>query len=254
MSAPRHYDPLFVGDLAPRFRQRCIGEDAFYSFDMAAGRVVAMLFYGSARQLAAQHALRLAAKAGAQFDPARIAMFGVSNDPADDATPGLRHFADADGVVGRAFGLLPREGSFEVGDLRRGWIVLDPRLRVVAQFPLEEAGNAAAMRFLRDFPAAPPNAQVPVLAVPGVFEPAFCERLIRLHQSQPAIDSAIMTEHGAVRDHGFKRRSDWRMTDAALIAQVQTRIFRRVVPELRHAFQFNGKRCGGDIFRLGPVS
>jgi len=126
--------------------------------------------------------------------------------------------------------------------LRRGWFVLDPRLRVIATFPIGEDGDAATLRYLAQLPRERTHAQVPVLLIPGVFEPEFCQRLIRLHETQPGLDSAILTEDGAVRDHGFKRRRDCLVTEKSLMAQVQTRIFRRVVPEIRHVFQFEATR------------
>ena len=52
----------------------------------------------------------------------------------------------------------------------------------------------------------------------------------------------MLTEGGVITDHGFKRRSDCRILDKALVDQVQIRIFRRVVPEIRHAFQFSATR------------
>ena len=245
------YDTLFPGDLAPWFRQRCIGQDGLFSFDMAAGRFVVLCFYGAASDPDAAHALGLVEAQREMFDSARLSFFGVSNDPADEGAPrlapapGLRHFADADGAVSRAYGVAPQDGVTEFAALRRCWFILDPRLRVVAAFPLEPAGNAAALRFLGSLPtpaAYGGEAQVPVAIVPDVFEPEFCVRLIRLHQATGGTDSAIMTEGATLTDHGFKRRRDCRITDPALVAQSQTRIFRRIVPELRHVFQFEATR------------
>lgn len=237
----RAYDTLFTGDLAPWFRQACIGQDGLYSFDTAAGRYVVMCFYGQASDPAARIALALAEQNAGLFDGRRIAFFGVSYERA--YTPSrFRHFADSDSSVARAFGVAPRDGAFTLSDLRRGWFVLDPRLRIIAMFPLGEDGDGAVFRYLRQLPEDRLDAQVPVLLIPGVFESEFCQRLIRFHQSQPGLDSAVLTEGGAVRDHGFKRRRDCLITEKALAAQVQTRIFRRVVPEIGHVFQFAATR------------
>jgi predicted 2-oxoglutarate/Fe(II)-dependent dioxygenase YbiX len=250
-SSPRDYDALHVGEPAPWFRQRCIGQDGLFSFDMMAGRFVALCFLGSASDPWAGDALERLAANRSMFDPAALACFGVSTDAADHAdprlfpTPGLRCFADADGSVSRAYGVAPRNGELSVGALRRYWYVLDPRLRVIAVFPLDPAGNAAAIRYLRDLPtpaAHGEGAQVPVLGIPNVFEPDFRARLIALHQAAGGTDSAIWTEGRALTDHAFKRRRDCRIADKTLTAQTQARIFRRVVPELRHAFQFNATR------------
>jgi predicted 2-oxoglutarate/Fe(II)-dependent dioxygenase YbiX len=247
----RAYDTLFVGDPAPWFRQRCIGQEDLFSFDMMAGRFVALCYYGAASDTLARDALSLVQAHRAIFDGTNLSFFGVSNDLADetdaglDAAPGLRHFTDSDGAVSRAYGVAPRDGAIDIGILRRCWFVLDPRLRVVAVFPLDTAGNAAALRFLRGLPtpaAYGRDMQAPVLIVPGVFEPEFCTRLIRLHQGTGGTESAILTEGATVADYGFKRRRDLKITEEALVAQTQTRVFRRVVPEIRHAFQFNATR------------
>ena len=237
----RLYNTLFAGDLAPWFRQNCIGQKRLYSFDMAAGRHVVLCFYGASSDPLAQRALHLVQQHAKLFDGRSLSFFGVSTDRVDFPSR-FRHFADADGLVSRAFGVAPREGAFTLGDMRRGWYVLDPRLRIVAMFSLGEGSDEAMFRYLQQLPQDSTDAQVPVLLIPGVFEPEFCQRLIRLHQSQPGLDSAVLTEAGAVRDHGFKRRRDCLITENALAAQVQTRIFRRVVPEIHHVFQFAATR------------
>jgi len=250
MNAPE-YSTLYVGDPAPWFRARCIGQTDLFSFDMVAGRFNVLCFYGAASDAGARDALAAVQAHHRLFDSANLAFFGVSTDAADAANttlspvPGLRHFADADGAVSRAYGVAPKTGAVDVSALRRHWYVLDPRLRVVAVFPVDRDGNAAALRFLHGLPtpsAYGADAQIPVLMIPHVFEPDFCERLIRLHQASGGIDSPILTEGTTVTDHGFKRRRDCRITDPGLLEQTLARIFRRVSPEIRHAFQFNATR------------
>jgi predicted 2-oxoglutarate/Fe(II)-dependent dioxygenase YbiX/peroxiredoxin len=245
------YDTLFVGDPAPWFRQRCIGQESLFSFDMVAGRFVALCFYGRASDAMAQDALAQVEADRARFDGASLSFFGVSNDPADAGAgslapaAGVRHFADFDFAISRAYGVMPRDGGEDFAALRRFWIMLDPRLRVIAVFPVDEAGNRAALRFLRNLPtyaAYQGEGQTPVLIIPHVFESEFCARLVALHRVTGGNDSAVLTEGATVTDHGFKRRRDCRIQEPALVAQVQTRIFRRIVPELRHVFQFNATR------------
>jgi predicted 2-oxoglutarate/Fe(II)-dependent dioxygenase YbiX/peroxiredoxin len=237
----RAYTTLFAGDLAPWFQLPLFGRDGLYSFDMAAGNHVVLCFYGTASDPVSEHALLLAEQHASLFESRRLTFFGVSTNPADEPAT-LRHFADLDGTFTRAFGVAPREGAFDIADLRRGWYILDPRLRIIAIFPLGEAGDAAAFHYLETLPPERPDTQIPVLEIPAIFEPAFCQRLIALHQSQPTLDSAILTTDGAIRDHGFKRRKDCLVTDKPTADQIQTRIFRRVVPEIRHVFQFAATR------------
>jgi predicted 2-oxoglutarate/Fe(II)-dependent dioxygenase YbiX len=110
---------------------------------------------------------------------------------------------------------------------------------------MDPAGNAAAMRYLRALPtpaAYGRDLPVPVVMIPHVFEPDFCARLISLYQTKGGTDSAMLTEGATLTDHGFKRRRDCLITEPALVAQTQTRIFRRIVPEIRHVFQFEATR------------
>jgi len=253
MAAPvsHRFETLFVGDLAPWFRQLCIGQDHLFSFDMVAGRFVVLCFYGSARETQAQQALARLLAHRAMFDGQALAFFGVSCDSADEANAdlapaaGVRHFADKDGAISRAYGVAPRDGAMDLADLRRCWLVLDPRLRIIATFPLNDAGTASVFHFLGTLPTPALYGQgtnTPVLAIPGVFEPEFCARLVGLHQATGGTPSGMQTEGATVADPGFKRRRDVQLTDNAMIAQIQTRIFRRVVPEIRHVFQFNATR------------
>ena len=243
------YDTLFVGDPAPWFRQVCIGQAHPYSFDMAAGRCVVLCFYGTARDEPGRDARAALEVLPRVFDPAVVRLFGVTTNVEDAADAGLRpsgclrHFADFDGRISRLFGVAPREGDISLASLRRCWFVLDARLRVIGIFSLDAQGNAACLRFLRAAAVSlDEEGHAPVVVIPHVFEADFCQRLIRMHQTAHTTDSPILTEGAAVADHDFKRRSDCRMTDGSLAAQAQTRIFRRVVPEIRHVFQFEATR------------
>jgi len=248
---PSDYSTLYVGDPAPWFRQRCIGQRELFSFDMVAGRFVVLCFYGSAAESNAQDVLASVHAQRRKFDNTNLAFFGISTDEADERDeglapmPGLRHFADSDGSISRAYGVAPRDGATDLASLRRFWYVLDPRLRVVAVFPLDADGNKAALRFIMALPtpaAYGQHSHAPVVMIPDVFEPDFCRRLIAHHRAGGGVDSPILTEGMALTDHGFKRRRDCRITDAGLTEQTITRIFRRVGPEIRHAFQFNATR------------
>jgi predicted 2-oxoglutarate/Fe(II)-dependent dioxygenase YbiX/peroxiredoxin len=245
------YSTLYVGDPAPWFRQRCIGQAELFSFDMVAGRFVVLCFYGSASDKASQEALASVRANRALFDHGKLGFFGVSTDEADFSNadlfpaPGLRHFADHYGAVSRAYGVAPRTGALDTRCLRRFWYVLDPRLRVVGVFPLDAQGNAAAMRFLRALPTPAAyfgEAHVPVLMIPDVFEKDMCDRLIAHYQASGGADSPILTEGTTLTNHDFKRRRDCRIGDSALAEQAISRIFRRVAPEIRHAFQFHATR------------
>ena len=92
--------------------------------------------------------------------------------------------------------------------------------------------------------ASAQDATAPALILPDVFEPDFCARLLEHYAASAARPSGVMTQSAGadgshvVTDGSFKRRHDCNITDRTLVAQVQARIVRRVVPEIRRSFQF----------------
>lgn len=86
----------------------------------------------------------------------------------------------------------------------------------------------------------------PILFLPDVFEPALCQHLIGLYEAQGGEESGVMREIDGrtvgVNDRNHKSRKDITLTDRDLIAGIQSRIRRRVVPEIRKAHQFEATR------------
>ncbi len=249
------YATLLPGDPAPWFRQRCTTAHGSYTFDMSAGRIVVLFFFGSCLDPGTAAELARIRASRAVFDGRAASFFGVSADPRDETfgglaedVPGVRFFWDADGAVGRLYGArpLPAEAGLPV---RPCWVVLDPMLRVLGV--LEQAPGAASqileavrrllpMQHRDEVPA-------PILSLDNVFEADFCRRLTDYYHVSGSVASGVFTEreHGqstAVRDAGFKRRRDCTLRDPDLVQQVQARIVRRIVPEIRKVFQFEASR------------
>ncbi len=250
------YATLLPGDPAPWFRQRCTTPQGSYSFDMSAGRIVVLFFFGSCLDAGTAAALAQIRAGRAAFDGRAASFFGVSADPRDELegalardVPGLRFFWDADGTVGRLYGARPLSAEASL-PLRPRWVVLDPMLRVVGV--LEHAPGAAsqvleALRQLVPMPQQRVEGAAPILSLDRVFEPEFCRRLIEYYHASGGAASGVFTErdHGrstTVMDSGFKRRRDCVLRDPELVQQVQARIARRVVPEIRKVFQFEASR------------
>jgi len=252
------YQTLYVGDLAPWFRQSCTlpqsGRTGPYSFDMAAGRYVVLCFYGSAADPDGAQALALLQARHALFDKAGATCFAVGADESTGRAlaiaPSLRHIWDNDLSVSRQYGVAPVPDAADAGALRCSWYVLDPRLRIIGVFPLHDPGTQAMLRMVERLPDAERSrrdCQVPVLMLPGVFEADFCRHLIGVFDTHGGQSSGVFTETAAgagttVADGLVKRRRDLKLTDPTLISQIQARIFRRVVPEIRNAFQFHATR------------
>jgi peroxiredoxin len=253
------YVNLTPGDPAPWFHQRSTS-NPHYVFDTAAGRYIVLCFLGSSGDAQARAALDAVHANRSQFDDRRVSFFGVSVDPRDEAEgrlheslPGIRFFWDSDGKVSRLYGALPQPelATGKTVLARQFWIVLDPTLRVMATFPFGEDGaHAALFEFLRTLPLPERFAgfelQAPVLFLHNVFEPEFCRKLIGLYDAHGGEESGFMREVAgktvAVHDHAHKRRRDYTITDPELIKQTQSRIRRRIAPEIRKVHCFTATR------------
>lgn len=241
---------LLIGDPAPWFRQRSATQP-IYNFDTAAGRYIVLCFFASTSDARAQTALTAIHQATDLFDDAHASFFGVANDRGDEGRlteryPGFRYLLDFDGAVAQLYGVKAEDGDM----LRRLWFVLDPSMRIVFAAPFEATPAETVMDFVRQLP--PPGrhsgmeGMTPVLQLANVLEPELCEQLIALYQTQGGEESGFMREQNGktilVTDPAHKRRRDCIVTEPALIATLQERVRRRIVPEIAKAHQFQVTR------------
>jgi len=238
--------PLAVGDHAPWFRAAALSGSANYQFDTVAGRHVLMLFFGSARLDPSAAALATVGRHRALFDDRQACFFGIGVDPDDAAQgriaqrlPGIRFFLDYDREASALY------GAVDGADYRPHWLVLDPALRVIGRFALDEGEQAIAL--LRERIAALPEDQwAPVLCVPGVLEPQLCADLIRRYEENGGEPSGFMREVEGKTvlqvDPAHKQRRDWVIGEAALCRSLAARLRRRLSPAVAHAFQFRPTR------------
>ena len=242
---------LSIGDQAPWFHAQALEGNPNFAFDTAAGRMILLLLGGSMAWPACARALELVRSHRAMFDDAAMCFFGVSTDPTDVAEgriaqqlPGIRWFLDYDQRISSLYGAAEFEGG---GRLRYAprFILLDHRLRVVASFPIEEAGAAIAMTARLAAPGCE-TPSAPVLMTPRVFEPDVCRYLINLYEQRGGVDSGFVREQDGmtvpVVDHGFKRRSDHHIEDVSLRNALKARLASRLLPEIERAFQFRVTR------------
>jgi len=240
--------PLAPGEAAPWFRAPTLGGAENYAFDVAGGRPVLLLFFGTAANPACAAALALVQKRRALFDDVRAAFFGVTVDPADAARkrirkqiPGIRFFLDYDRAVSRAFGA-EADGA---GAYRGHWLLLDRSLRVAGRYALDE-GEAALDSFaaLAETPAYQDWA--PVICVPDLLEPALCRTLIDLYEADGGEESGFMRDVGGMTkllvDPAHKVRCDCLIEEPELARQLNLRIMHRLVPMIRRAFAFEASR------------
>jgi peroxiredoxin/predicted 2-oxoglutarate/Fe(II)-dependent dioxygenase YbiX len=254
--AVRRYVDLQPGDPAPWFVQRG-WQNPRYAFDTAAGRWLVLCFFASASDPVGREALATALDRRDLFDDTHASFFGVTLDPSDenrgrirDTLPGVRFILDFDGSVSRAYGAIPddaRPGGGRV-PVQRFWFVIDPTLRIVAKIPFgpDGGGHREAIEMIERLPAPDRHAgielQAPILMLPDVFEPSLCEALVATYERIGGTPAGFMREVDGrtvpVHDPGHIRRRDCHVEEPELLARIQARIRRRVVPEIRKVHQF----------------
>lgn len=127
--------------------------------------------------------------------------------------------------------------------------MLDPTLRVLKVFPLEQSENYVAeiLNYVRQFPPFPPPIlaarQAPVLLIPRVLDPELCQTLVQLFETGKARDSGFMREVDGktveILDPGFKKRQDINLSETPWLEAINQAVIRRVKPEIEKVFQFS---------------
>lgn len=237
------------GEPIPPFHARAAGNPR-YAFDTLGGRWVMVVVPGAMGEPGkAERLAAMVAPHAARLDRANAFLVVIGTDPADEAArrlsdgPGHTVLWDDDGAARAALRCAEPDGT-----PRTGWMLLDPGLRLFATWPLE--AGAAAMATLAALPPPGEHAGVPltapVLVVPRIFEPAFCERLIALYEAEGGEESGFMRDVGGrtvgMLDHAHKRRKDCIIRDESLQAAFRARINARLLPEIRRAFHFEATR------------
>jgi peroxiredoxin len=250
--------PLFVGDPVPWFSCRSSNNPNFH-FDTVAGTYTVLSFYGSvASPERAAIADYIATTLRPLFDDRTRAYFGVSTDPEDERlgrlvqqTPGVRFFWDFDRKVSELYGALDADNPAQ--PYKAFTLVLDPLMRVLANITMEDVSrhNEILTNLLNGLPQLSHHAGVPlhapVLVLPRVLEPSMCKMMIELYQKHGGYESGFMRDGGeqtvAMLDGTFKRRRDFNFESTPeheyVRAGLRDRIRRRLVPEIKKAFQFD---------------
>jgi peroxiredoxin/predicted 2-oxoglutarate/Fe(II)-dependent dioxygenase YbiX len=250
------YRNLHGGEPGPWFSARANTRDKF-ALDSVGGRYIVLCFFISASDAKAKAAVDVALANPRLFDDEHASFFGVSIDSADEANkrvvgrvPGYRLFWDFDGNASRLYGAIPHDADPTKGrvSVRRIWVVLDPTLRVLKVVPFRADGMDATeiMEYVKSLP--PPSryagfeVQAPVLVLPNVFEPEFCQKLITLYEASGGQETGFMRDVGGktmqLHNYAHKRRRDHIIEDAEVMRQIQLRFNRAVVPELLKAYQY----------------
>jgi len=233
---------LDIGDFAPDFilpDER--GAPVFSRSPHFAGKFLLTLFLPRPEEPAQMAILQdCAAQAGQAKDSGLFVLAITPHTPQDNARTKrancipLKILSDNNGAAFAAYG---------VGAQPRA-VLSNANARIIA-FPLAHAPMSASLAEI----ARPQHrtepvliaAQAPVLPIPGVLSSQECEALIELWQRENT-ETGVATEQSGVGgqeiDHTYKNRRDHQIADPAIIARVNDRLARRIVPEVRKAFNY----------------
>ncbi|WP_417457061.1 2OG-Fe(II) oxygenase [Kordiimonas sp.] len=241
------------GEAAPMFRAPS-PVNPIFDFSSTAGRYIALVFFGGSQNpRAAELIKKIASEA-----PNRkgVLYFGVTsrsedftNDLVKTAFPYGHMFHDEDWSIAKQYGLVHKREEDGATVFKPSWFLLDPTLRVYAAGELEKIDRL--LQIEKNLPPAEHHAVqdepwAPVLVVPRVLSKDYCERLIRHYNDGTPGESGFMRVRDGktvpVFDHSFKRRMDVRIEDEALKAELRTSLQRRLIPQIKKAFQFEATR------------
>jgi peroxiredoxin/predicted 2-oxoglutarate/Fe(II)-dependent dioxygenase YbiX len=252
-----------VGEPAPFFTAATDNIER-YSLEVAAGRWIVLMVFGTLSAQASVDALRLALEKRDLFNDWDAAFYGVSVDRADktqrglaNAEPGVRFFWDYDCAVARLY------GAANADYLRPAVFLIDPGFRIAMAEPIEHTAAVMARleQELRDAPALADSPFAPVLTLPRIVEPDLCAALIDYYQrGAPAPSGFAIDVDGRTVQHintTLKRRSDVTIEDEALVATLRERLETRLFPILERAFGWRARHieryliCGYDAADQG---
>jgi hypothetical protein len=189
------------------------------------------------------------------FDPAKRVIALASNAAETRQTRALIAldgallvFHDQPNGLHDAFGVTGATQAAQPGVMSAGWFLVDPVLRVMATFAPSDTEQALATleatgEPLRHAGVATP---APVLMVPRVFEPDFCQTLLDYYQSNGGEASGVTPERdGTTRvelDNSGNKQFDCTIDDERLREAAMHRIYWRLAPQIEKAFQFKVTR------------
>ena len=242
---------LLPGDPAPWFSARASNNPKF-AFSAAAGRYIVLTFVRSGVAPQDKSTIAEINKGSRVFDDVHSGWFIVTADVGDEGTgslplrfPGIRAFFDGNNAIRGLFGI-DAWGNGPVS------MVLSPRLQILSVIADEDPATHA--KHLLDYvrSAIPLSAlsevygPAPIMIIPNIFEPEFCRMLIADYEKQGGGQSGFMVEENGKTvgkfDSKHKVRKDWLIQDDKIKQDIQSRIMRRIVPEIRKGYNFNVTR------------
>lgn len=240
---------VFPGDPAPSFHARS-DKNPRYSFDTAAGRNLVLTFISFAKE---QANMLQELAASRRFNDEHSALFIVSQNKEDETEgalplriPGVRAFYDDDGNIAEIYGL----ARFETRPVS---FIISPRMQTIGLITAPASEHAErVLEVIEKIPGVnelpPALSYPPIMIIPHVFEPELCKFLIKGYNDNGGQVSGFMRDVGGktveIQDKSHKVRRDWNIEEenSDLINTIQNRFKRRVIPEIKKAYQFEVTR------------
>ena len=252
---------LGFGEPAPSFVAPTPNNPKFH-FDTIAGRPILLVFLGHPLSRASAQLVQEIKANRASFDDRFASMFYIVSDPLDIDlleikvdNPGVRYFMDYDRTIAKAYGYaaeVPEGTPDNAIPVECGVTAMDQTLRGLQSTGVTAGKHTVAPildglrrleTFFRNFKSLN---HAPVMVLERIFEPSFCRRLIQYYNSNEPKDSGFMREKDGytvgILDHSFKRRQDVWIDDENLMRAGMQRIYRRLVPQIQKAYQFEVTR------------
>ena len=261
----RPFRALSVGDPAPFFAAATDGIEQ-YSLDVAAGRWIVLMMFGTLSEPASKQALDLVLARRRIFNDTDAAFYGVTVDPVDrshrglaNSNPGVRYFWDFDCAVSRLYGVADGQ------HLKPTIFLLDPAFRIAMAEPVENAAQVLdrLAQELADAPSLADSPFAPVLILPRILEPELCAELIGYYRQGRPSPSGFAHDidgrtHEAI-DTRLKRRHDVTIERAGLVDAVRARLEAEQPDHLAHGVHLivvqgaGGDLIVGDSHHYGPT-
>jgi len=239
---------LTQGDTAPWFQARS-SAGRLVNLNIFGGQYVVLSFLGSSTFGAIPQLIQEIERQRAVFDAIDACFIGISIDPDDERqkrlqpqSPGLSFLWDFDASISRMYDAARSQGRYIVHSL-----VLDPNLRVLAFIPMDGDGTAHARRIVEVLQSVPPVKELeglpPILVLPHIFEVPLCKALIDRHATDAGegLGYATMENGRAVNkyDNAKRRARDWIIKDRDVISVLESRLRRRLFPQVEKVFQYS---------------
>ena len=245
---PLPVEPPGFGELARSFTAVTDGIPN-YTLDVAAGRLIVLMMFGTLSAEICSEALKVAMRKDRLFNDHDACFFGVTFDPDDrnlrslvNADFGVRYLWDFDRKAFEKYGLIRN------GNLVPAIFLIDRDFRILMAENITETDKVmkrleAELSALKGKEA---EATAPVLVLPHVFEPDFCQTLLDyFHAHEPAESGFAAHVQGKtinVINKTLKRRQDVTIEDEALVQAVKGRLEARLFPMIKRAFGWQATR------------